>query len=96
MRESLGPDGSWSLADDLLAIVADRLAIIHYALTAARGDEPPPLLSRYAHGGEAGAAGQVDDLVELGDRNTSGAYAAEVSSIEETARRLGWNITPVD
>lgn len=93
VREVLGEDETWTRTDDLLAIVADRLAIIHYALTARKGDDPPPLLSRFANGGRDPSSDRVEDLAELAERNASGAYTAEVTSVEETARRLGWTIS---
>lgn len=95
-RAQGGEDAEWSLTDDLLALVADRLAIIHYSLTAKKGDPFPHMVSRHANnnGNVAGRSEEepVADLVELGERNSSGRFVGEVTTIAETARRLGWAI----
>ena len=93
MRVVLGEDAVWSLTDDLLAIVADRLGQIHYALTARKGDEPPELLSRFAKSVADSPVDEVENLSDLAARDASGSYSAQVESIAEVARRLGWDIS---
>lgn len=95
LRELLGEDAQWSLETDLLALVADQLAVLRYALTAKKGDEFPELVSRSARKAAPGDVGEkvaVEDSSEsdLNDRNMSGRFVGEVRSTAQIAKELGW------
>lgn len=91
-RHILGDEAQWDLNEDLLALVADNLTIIRYALTSQKGDPPPVFVSRGARADASKSATQEADKDggDLNDRNVSGAAVGEVWSTEETARQLGW------
>lgn len=84
-----GEDAEWGLSDDLLALVADRLGIIHYALTAKRGDPLPVFVSRGANTRSSVELAEGES-VDLNDNDASGTVTGEVASTAEIARQLGW------
>lgn len=94
-RELLGDDAGWTLDTDLLALVADQLAMLRYQLTGPKGAEKPQLVSRFANK-PAPTATTVPDAAadspaeDLNDRNKSGRFTGQIRSTAEIARDLGW------
>lgn len=96
-RVLAGDDADWSLETDLLALVADQLAVFRYAMTAEKGDEFPALVSRGARQQREPVAVGVEKVPvsdssesDLNDRNMSGRFVGQVRSTAQIAKELGW------
>lgn len=98
-RQLLGDDAEWGTQEQLLAMVADQIALFRYSFMG-KGAPPPKLITQMmsssapAHRLPPSTVGddrpvEAED-VDLNDRNASGVATGEVWSTEKIAQSLGW------